>query len=69
MQSGWCANILGKESSELTDIMIIYSTEDEEVMMNTNVTIVFMQKVEIILILFICIFTMLCVLVIFGVIM
>merc|ERR1712129_623015 len=37
--------------------------------MNTNVTIVFMQKVEILLILMICIFIILCVLVIFGVIM
>ena len=47
--------------------MIIDSTE--EVVMDTDVTIVFMKKVEILLVLMICIFAMLLILVIFSIIM
>ena len=47
--------------------MIIDTTE--EVVMGTDVTIVFMKKVEILIVFMICIFAMLLVLVIFSIIM
>ena len=41
----------------------------EEVLMDTEVTIVFMRKIEILFILLICIFVTLCLLLVFGVFM
>merc|ERR1711892_582904 len=63
MGSQWASVV---EWSEIAD-MIIDTTE--EVVMDADVTTVFMRKIEILFILLICIFVMLCLLLVFGVFM